>query len=98
MPLGVRAAGNGNGTPPAEHVVTMEDMHFEPETLTVKPGDRVTWVNKDLVPHTATAVSRAFDSQAIAAGASWTYTAGAPGSYSYACLFHPTMHATLIVR
>ena len=54
----------------AEHVVTIEGMRFVPATLAVRRGDRVTWVNKDLVPHTATAQSKAFDSGAIAAGAS----------------------------
>lgn len=82
----------------AEHVVTIEGMQFYPATLSVKRGDKVTWINKDLVPHTATAVSRAFDSGVIAAGASWTYTVREEGSSVYVCLFHPTMQGTLIVQ
>lgn len=82
----------------AEHVVTMEGMRFVPATLAVRRGDRVTWVNKDLVPHTATAQSKAFDSEAIAAGASWTYTVDETGSIAYVCLFHPTMQATLVAQ
>jgi plastocyanin len=98
MPQGALAAENGEGTSPVAHIVTIEGMRFEPATLTVKPGDRVTWVNKDLVPHTVTAISQAFDSQSIAADASWTYTAGKPGSYSYVCRFHPGMQGILIVQ
>ncbi len=96
---GVAAAQQSpTGTQLAEHVVTIEGMQFRPATLTVKRGDKVTWINKDLVPHTATAVSKAFDSGVIAAGASWTYTVKEAGSNAYACLFHPTMQGTLIAQ
>ena len=40
---------------PATHVVVIEQMRFDPPALTVQPGDRVVWVNKDLFPHTASA-------------------------------------------
>jgi plastocyanin len=83
---------------PQEHVVVIEDMRFTPAQLTVQAGDRITWVNKDMVPHTASATQGGFDSQNIAAGASWTYTAGAAGSYTYACRYHPGMTATLVIR
>lgn len=83
---------------PEEHVVVIENMRFAPEQLTVQAGDRITWVNKDLVPHTASATQGGFDSQNIAPGASWTYTAGAAGSYTYACRYHPGMTATLVIR
>ena len=31
-------------------------------------------------------------------GASWTYTAAAAGSYTYACRYQPGMTATLVIR
>ena len=34
-----------------------------PEVLTVAPGDTIEWVNKDLVPHTATSRAGGFDSK-----------------------------------
>jgi plastocyanin len=81
---------------PATHEVTIEDMRFDPPTLTVQAGDSVTWVNKDLVPHTASAP--AFDTQTIAPNASLTLTIEKPGSYAYACRFHPGMLGTLLVQ
>ena len=39
---------------PQMHTVTIEGMRFQPEMLTVERGDTIVWVNKDLVPHTAT--------------------------------------------
>jgi len=80
------------------HTIVIENVQFSPATLTIHRGDRVIWVNKDLFPHSASAGSKAFDSGAIAPGASWTYTASRAGDYAYACTFHPTMKGRLIVR
>ena len=81
---------------PKTHTVIMQSMEFRPKMLTVKSGDSIVWVNKDLVPHTATTDS--FDSLNIPAGKSWTYTAQAKGDFPYGCTFHPTMRGTLRVR
>jgi plastocyanin len=86
------------GAPPGAHVIIIEGMRFTPPTLTVHRGDRVTWINKDLFPHTASASSGAFDSQGIAPNSSWTYTVRTPGSYPYTCRFHTTMQGTLIAQ
>jgi plastocyanin len=86
-----RAAGG------ATHTVTIENMQFSPAELTVKRGDRVTWVNKDLVAHTATA-AHAFDTHDIEPGRSWSHVMDEPGRYPYVCTFHPAMKATLIVE
>jgi plastocyanin len=80
------------------HTILMEGVAFVPQTLTVKPGDVVVWVNKDLFPHTATAQNRKFDSGEIAPGKTWKYTAKKPGKFSYVCTLHPTMKATLVVK
>jgi plastocyanin len=80
------------------HVVTIENMKFEPATLKVKRGDVVVWSNKDLFPHTATADGKAFDSGGLDPGKRWQYVARTRGEYAYSCTFHPTMKATLIVE
>jgi len=80
------------------HTVTIEGMRFQPERLTVAPGDTVIWVNKDLVPHTATSDDGAFDSKTIPAEKSWTFTPRKKGEFAYVCTFHPTMTAVLRVR
>jgi plastocyanin len=83
---------------PTEHVVTIEGMRFNPQTLTVKQGDRVVWTNRDIVPHTASATSKAFDSHSIAPNASWTSAPLRPGKYPYRCSFHPVMQGVVIVH
>lgn len=80
----------------ATHTVSIESMQFGSDELSVKRGDRIVWVNKDLFPHTVT--GKAFDSGDIPVGESWTYVAAAPGRYTYTCTYHPTMKGTLIVQ
>jgi plastocyanin len=80
------------------HVVTIAGMRFKPEALTVHRGDRITWVNNDFFPHSATATVGAFDSLSITPNASWTYVAKKAGDYPYACSYHPTMKAMLTVK
>jgi plastocyanin len=82
----------------ATHTVVLEGMKMHPETLTVKPGDRIVWQNKDVVPHTATAAG-VFDSKSIAPGKSWSVQAPKKaGKYDYVCTFHPGIKATLVVQ
>jgi plastocyanin len=80
----------------ATHTVVIEAVKYEPETLTVKRGDTIVWVNKDPFPHSVTARG-AFDSHDIAAGKSWKYVARKAGEYAYICTLHPNMKGTLKV-
>lgn len=80
------------------HTITIERMKFVPATLTVKQGDKVVWVNKDLFPHTATTKTKGFDSGNIAADASWTFEAKTKGEFPYLCTYHPPMTGVLIVK
>ncbi|RDJ97748.1 cupredoxin domain-containing protein [Paraburkholderia lacunae] len=80
------------------YLIVIEQMRFDPPVLTVHRGDRVVWVNRDLFPHTASAMSKAFDSHEISPDASWSYVARRPGSYPYMCTLHSTMRGTLIVQ
>lgn len=83
---------------PARHTVEMRGFEFHPASLTLAPGDTVIWVNRDVVPHTATGPDGAWDSGSIAAGASWSRVFTAADSAAYACTFHPTMTGLLVVR
>ena len=83
---------------PKTHTVTIEGMRFQPEILTVERGDTIVWVNKDLVPHTATSRAGNFDSMLIEADKSWKYTVRKKGDFAYICTFHPTMKAMLQVE
>ena len=84
--------------PVQTHTVIMEGMAFRPNVITVATGDTIVWVNKDLVPHSATSPTGGFDSKVIAASRSWQTRVERPGEFDYACSFHPTMTAKLEVQ
>jgi plastocyanin len=83
---------------PTTHTVVIADMKFSPETLTVKPGDTIVWVNKDFFPHNARAADRTFQSPDLDTNKIWRYVAGKSGTYSYVCTLHPTMKGMLVVK
>ena len=79
--------------------VTINNYTFTPGTVTVHPGDTVTWNNQDSVPHTATSLDGvSFDSAAIVPGAKWSFTFKAPGTYKYHCAIHPDMQGEVDVK
>ena len=71
-------------------------MKFVPERLEVAAGDRITWVNKDFLPHTVTA--KAIESGDLGEGKTFTYVAKNPGEIAYICRLHPVMHGTIVVK
>ena len=96
----VHTGGIATGEPPdpRTHTVTIDGFRFQPERLTVARGDRIVWVNKDVVPHTATSRAGRFDSQTILVGKSWTLTATKKGEFAYICTLHPAMKGILNVE
>lgn len=63
----------------------------------VAPGASVTVANLDGEPHTVTADDGSFD-QGVDGGASAAFVAPAtPGTYSFVCRIHPSMHGQIVV-
>jgi plastocyanin len=70
---------------------------YQPSDLTVVAGQTVIWTNSGLGPHTVTSDAALFDSGRLEAGATFSYTFTAPGTYLYSCTVHPTMHGRVVV-
>jgi len=88
----------GLGRAPTTHTVEIRGMEFHPAVLTVAAGDTVVWVNRDIVPHTATATGRTkWDTGQLTQGQTGRFIAHARGTARYACTLHPTMHGELII-
>lgn len=83
---------------PAQHIVEIHKFKFSPDTLIVKPGDTITWVNKDIVPHTATATDKSWDTGKIKKGERARIVVGEAFQESYFCRYHTTMKATVSVE
>ena len=82
---------------PRRHVVEIQGFKFVPETLTIRQGDTVEWINRDIVPHTATTESFSWDTGNLIKDQSNTITFSTPGSASYICQFHPNMRGEITV-
>jgi plastocyanin len=78
--------------------VVIENFSFVPATLTVKAGTKVTWVNRDDVPHTATATDKRFNSKTLDTDDQFDFTFSEPGTYNYFCALHPKMTGQIIVK
>lgn len=83
-----------------EATVNIDNFSFSPAELVVAAGTKVTWLNRDDIPHTVTdaADPRAFKSAALDTGDAFSFVFPAPGTYRYFCSLHPHMQATVVVR
>ncbi|HEV2350514.1 MAG TPA: cupredoxin family copper-binding protein [Terriglobia bacterium] len=79
--------------------VNIDNFSFAPATLTVPVGAKVTWTNKDDVPHTVVSTNNAFThSPALDTDESFTYTFTKSGTYEYYCSVHPKMLGKIVVN
>ncbi len=78
--------------------VRIDNFSFTPKTLTIHPGTKVTWVNKDDVPHTVTSTENKFNSRPLDTDERFSFTFSAAGTYNYFCSVHPHMTAKIIVQ
>lgn len=96
-PLTILAGSSVQGSP-----------DFDPDTLTVKKGDKITVTNKDTLPHTVTSgtgptdpnSAKQFDTSIIEPGATADIetTNITPGDYPFHCAVHPYMTGKLVVQ
>jgi plastocyanin len=81
-----------------EHVIEIQRFKFVPDTLSVRLGDTVTWINRDIAPHTATATDKSWDTGDIKKGERKSIIVTNELARAYFCRFHPMMKATLSIR
>jgi plastocyanin len=96
-------AGAGYAAQPdtvTPNTVIIDNFAFDPPTLTVAPGTKVVWLNKDDEPHTVTSVNKdvPFKSAGLDTDDSFSFTFTKPGTYKYFCSVHPHMVGTVIVK
>jgi plastocyanin len=77
--------------------VQIVEFSYEPDPVVVQAGGKVTWQNEDTAPHTATADDGSFDTGTIEKGKLGSATFKEPGTFTYFCEIHPTMHGTVEV-
>lgn len=62
---------------------------FEPKELTIEPGTKVTWINRDSIGHDVTSDDGSFESSKLLnGGQTHEVTFDEPGVYTYHCTPH----------
>ncbi len=79
----------------AERVIEIKNYMFM--EVTVPAGTKVTWINRDEVPHTVIERNKLFHSAALDTDDKFSYVFSKPGTYDYFCSLHPYMVAKVIV-
>ncbi len=88
-------SASGGGT---EVEVIMTNRSYDPETVTIKAGDTVTWVNEDAPQHDVVADNGEFKSDLFDKGQTFSFTFTQAGTYPYHCSVHPGMTGTVTVQ
>ena len=66
-------------------------VYYLPNPAQLSVGSKITWINKDTAPHTATAINGSFDTSLINAGSSGSAIIKGTGTIQYHCTIHPWM-------
>jgi plastocyanin len=74
----------------------LTNIAYQPNPAQIRVGDKITWSNNDLEPHTVTSGENAqadgrFDSGIMAPTRTFEHTFTQPGQYPYFCILHPSM-------
>jgi plastocyanin len=80
--------------------VKIDNFSFGPATLTVPVGAKVTWTNRDDIPHTVVSTddSKTFKSKVLDTDEKFSFTFSKAGTYPYFCSIHPKMTGKVIVQ
>ena len=79
--------------------VDIVNFEFKPQTVTVKPGTKVTWTNRETAIHDIkdTSALAIPVSKEMGKGDTFSITYPSPGSYSYICGIHTYMKGSVEV-
>ena len=79
------------------YTVEIKQMKFEPAELTLRKGDTVLWINKDITDHDVTEETRkAWTSSKLTMGKSWKMVV--KESATYYCSIHLVMKGRLSIK
>ena len=87
------AADADKGEAVSGQQVEMKDIAYQPETIRVRTGETITWVNKDAVQHDVVNVQEGEEpkSELFNEGQTYEWTPTEAGRIEYLCTVHPNM-------
>ena len=85
--------------PAADRMIDITRLGFTPNRITIDPGDRVVWTNKDSAQHGVVADQGSFPaSPALQPNQSYSHTFTRSGTFGYRDAFDTKERGTIIVR
>jgi plastocyanin len=104
--LAAVAALSGCGVKPQPGTIVIHDLQFDPPSVAVAKGSKVTWTNSDQIPvqiqtdsfGTTPTVPGQFSSEPLNPGESYTHTFDDAGTFTYSDPFHPYMTGSVAVK
>lgn len=103
LPVGTAGASGGGGcgrpvTDARGTTVRIRNYCFGPTILRARPGDAVTFVNRDSAPHTVLGANGSWGSyRELRRGDDLTYRFARTGVYPFVCTYHPGMVGAVVV-
>lgn len=80
----------------ATNTITIQNFSFNPGTLRVLQGAKVTWINQDATTHKIK--SDTFNSSGLHQGDTFEFTFTTKGTFDYSCAIHPSMTGKIVVE
>jgi plastocyanin len=71
---------------------------FAPKEITIAPGTKIIWTNRDETPHTVASNDKSFASKGLDTDDKFEHTFATEGDFSYICTVHPFMNGVVHVR
>lgn len=95
---GLLALTLGGAAQAGEQTVEIVGYKFVPDEIRIKPGDTVTWVNREKrVSHSVLFLATGKESDRLFPDERWSRDFAEPGRYEYRCGPHPEMRAVIVV-
>ena len=85
--------------PPAPTVdLNIAKFAFAPKEISIAPGTKIIWTNRDETPHTVTSNDKSFASKGLDTDDKFEHTFASEGDFQYICTVHPFMTGAVHVR
>ena len=85
--------------PPSPTVdLNIAKFAYAPKDITIAPGTKIVWTNRDETPHTVISNDKSFASKGLDTDDKFEHTFSSEGDFSYICTVHPFMTGVVHVR
>jgi len=78
--------------------VDIAKFAFAPKDITVAPGTKIVWTNRDETPHTVARADKSFVSKGLDTDDRFEQTFSREGDFAYVCSVHPFMTGVVHVH